>query len=400
MADNDSSNDNEEYINIKDKIFLNKYHCISKIGKGAFGCIYKAQYNQEYFALKFEDRKNKKYKALENEAIVLKYLQGTNIPSIKSYSSTNEYNILVMQLLGKSLEYYSEKLYSLSIKTVCILGHQILSILEFIHDKNIVHRDIKPDNLCMGLDYISQKVFLIDFGLAKKYRSNSTLRHYPLIIKKGLTGTPRYASINALKGYEQSRRDDLESFGYVMMYLLRGDLPWQGIIAKSKEERNKKILEKKLGTSSSKLCEGFPIEFEKYLDYVKNLEYTETPDYEMLRDLLMSVMKQNNLKYDYVFDWTTKEEIRIRDNVEYWLKEEFNNNSAKNIYYIVNRNSKSSRNHNYNVNNKKNVTNNDTNFNKLTNTYHSNDLFPSLKDNKYKFNEEVKVNCSSACIIF
>ena len=121
-----------------------------------------------------------------------------------------------------------------------------------------------------------------------------------------------------------------------MMYLLRGELPWQGIIAKSKEERNKKILEKKLGTSSSELCDGFPIEFEKYLDYVKNLEYTETPDYDMLRDLLMSVMKQNNLKYDYVFDWTTKEEIRVRDNVEFWLKEEFKNNSSKNKYYIVN----------------------------------------------------------------
>ena len=394
MVDNNSSNDNDEYINIKDKIFLNKYYCMSKIGKGAFGCIYKAQYNQEYFALKFENIKDKKHRALENEAIMLKYLQGTNIPSVKSYSSTNEYNILVMQLLGKSLEYYSEKLYSLSIKTVCILGHQILSILEFIHDKNIVHRDIKPDNFCMGLDYISQKVFLIDFGLAKKYRSSSTLCHYPLVIKKGLTGTPRYASINALKGYEQSRRDDLESLGYVMMYLLKGELPWQGIIAKSKEERNKKILEKKLGTTSSELCDGFPIEFEKYLDYVKNLEYTETPDYEMLRDLLMNIMKQNNLRYDYVFDWTTKEEIRVRDNVEFWLKEEFKNNSSKNKYYIVNRNNKSRR--KYNANNNKNATNNDTN--KLTNTYQSNDLFPNLKDNK--FNDEVNVNCSSACFIF
>ena len=393
MVDNNSSNDNDEFNNIKDKIFLNKYHCINKIGKGAFGCIYKAQYNQEFFALKFENRKDIKHRALENEAMMLKYLQGTNIPSVKSYSSTKEYNILVMQLLGKSLEYYSEKLYSFSIKTVCILGHQLLSILEFIHDKNIVHRDIKPDNLCMGLDYISQKVFLIDFGLAKKYRSNSTLCHYPLVVKKGLTGTPRYASINALKGYEQSRRDDLESFGYVMMYLLRGELPWQGIIAKSKEERNKKILEKKLGTSSFELCDGFPIEFEKYLDYVKNLEYTETPDYDMLRDLLMSVMKQNNLKYDYVFDWTTKEEIRVRDNVEFWLKEEFKNNSSKNKYYI-----KSSRNHKYDENNNKNATNNDTNINKLTNTYQSNDLFPTLKSSK--FNEEDKANCSSVCIIF
>ena len=397
MADNNSSNDNDEYANIKDKIFLNKYHCISKIGNGAFGCIYKAQNNQEYFALKFEKRKDQKHSSLENEAIILNYLKGkTNIPNVKSYTSTDEYNILVMQLLGKSLEFYSEKLYSLSIKTVCILGHQILSTLEFIHDKHIVHRDIKPDNLCMGLDYISQKVFLIDFGLAKKYRSSSTLCHYPLVIKKGLTGTPRYASINALKGYEQSRRDDLESLGYVMMYLLRGELPWQGIIAKSKEERNKKILEKKIGISSSELCDGFPIEFEKYLDYVKNLEYTETPDYDILRDLLMSVMKQNNFRYDYVFDWTTREEIRVRDNVEFWLKEEFKNSSSKNKYYIVNRNIKSSR--KYNVNNNKNGTNNDTNFNKLTNTYQSNDLFPNLKDNK--FNDEVKVNCSSTCIIF
>jgi len=399
MVDNNSSNDNDEYNNIKGRTFFNKYHCLNKIGRGAFGCIYKAEYNNEYFALKFENKNNRNHIALENEAIALKYLEGTNIPRIKSYSSTSEYNILVMQLLGKSLEYYIDKLNFLSIKTVCILGHQILSILEYIHDKSIIHRDIKPDNLCMGLNYISQKVFLIDFGLAKKYRSSSTLCHYPLIIKKGLTGTPRYASINALKGYEQSRRDDLESLGYVMIYLLRGELPWQGTIAKSKEERNKKILEKKIKISSSELCDGFPLELEKYLDYVKNLEYTETPDYDMLRDLLMNIMKQNNLKYDYIFDWTTKEEIRIRDNVEYWLKEEFKNNSSKNVYYIANMKNKN-RDNKYNNNSHKNESFNDTNFNRLTNTCQSNDLSPTSKDNEYQSNEEVNANCSSACIIF
>ena len=183
-----------------------------------------------------------------------------------------------------------------------MVGYQMINVLEYIHNKHILHRDIKPDNFVMGLDELSQYVYLLDFGLAKKYRNNKTLVHCPLINRKKLIGTARYASINALKGLEQSRRDDLESVGYVLLYFLRGSLPWQGQKAKNKEERYKKILKKKIEISANDLCKGFPNEFIKYLNYTRNLEYEEQPDYEMLRGLLKSIMKKEKFLLDNIFD--------------------------------------------------------------------------------------------------
>ena len=312
--DNNNNNDNESQKNnenILNRTFFNKFKCIKKLGEGSFGMIYKAEYNNEYFALKFENRKNSQ-NLLESEAEIMSYLKGPNIPYVKSYGYSGDYNILVMQLLGKSLEDLFEERKKFSIKTVCLLACQMLTVLEYVHNHHIIHRDIKPDNFVMGLDDLSSYLYLLDFGLAKKYRSSTTLIQYPMVFKKKLTGTARYASINALKGYEQSRRDDLESVGYVLMYLLRGILPWQGVEAKRKEDRYKKIIEEKRGTNSYDLCYGFPNEFERYVEYTKNLEYTEEPDYDMCRGLFMRIMRREKWKFDYIYDWTTKEEIKAR----------------------------------------------------------------------------------------
>ena len=312
--DNNNNNDNESQKNnenILNRTFFNKFKCIKKLGEGSFGMIYKAEYNNEYFALKFENRKNSQ-NLLESEAEIMSYLKGPNIPYVKSYGYSGDYNILVMQLLGQSLEDLFEERKKFSIKTVCLLACQMLTVLEYVHNHHIIHRDIKPDNFVMGLDDLSSYLYLLDFGLAKKYRSSTTLIQYPMVFKKKLTGTARYASINALKGYEQSRRDDLESVGYVLMYLLRGILPWQGLQAKTKEDRYKKILEQKIGTNSYDLCYGFPNEFERYVEYTKNLEYTEEPDYDMCRGLFMRIMRREKWKFDYIYDWTTKEEIKAR----------------------------------------------------------------------------------------
>jgi len=313
MFNNFDSDSDEEFDDIIDQTFFNKYHCVRKLGQGSFGQIYEANYKREKYALKFEDRK-KDYNLLQNEAAIMNYLKGPNIPFVKSYGFTSCYNILVMQLLGKSLENLLMERKKFSLKTVCMLGYQMINILESIHEKHILHRDIKPDNFVMGLDELSNNVYLIDFGLAKKYRSIKTHVQNPLIKKNKLTGTARYASINALKGYEHSRRDDLESIGYILIYFLKGKLPWQRINAKTKEEKYNKILEKKMEISSYELCKGLPIEFENFIEYVKNLGYTERPDYDMLRKSFDNIMKKEKYIYDYIYDWTTLEEKEYRKN--------------------------------------------------------------------------------------
>jgi serine/threonine protein kinase len=197
--DNDYSSSSSEIDNILGRIFFKKYQCIKKLGEGSFGLIYEAIYNNEHFASKFEDlRRNTNL--LEAEASIMNYLKGPNIPSVRSFGTSGNYNVLIMQLMGKSLEDLINEKKTFSIKTVCLLGYQMINVLEYIHDKHYVHRDIKPDNFVMGLNSQSKKLYLLDFGLAKKYRSSTTLVHYPLINKKKLTGTARYASINAMRG--------------------------------------------------------------------------------------------------------------------------------------------------------------------------------------------------------
>ena len=344
------SDEEDEIRKIKNKIFFNKYHCIKKLGEGSFGMIFKGEYNNEFYALKFESRKKGK-NLLENEAAIMSYLKGPNIPYIKSYGYSGEYNILIMQLLGKSLEDILKEIKTFSIKSICIIVIQLLNVLEYIHNRHIIHRDIKPDNFVMGLDDLSQFVYIIDFGLAKKYRSSSTLIHYPMINKKKLTGTARYASINALKGYEQSRRDDLESLGYVIIYLLKGNLPWQGLHAKNKDERYKKILEKKIECSSYDLCFGFPNEFERYVEYTNNLEYIEEPKYEMLRNLFMKIMRREKYKFDYIYEWTTEYELRMRKDLTIKTDVDSQNRDYKKNYIKKNDNNNTVQIYSDNLNN-------------------------------------------------
>ena len=360
MLDNLDSDSDEECNDIIGQTFFNKYLCIKKLGTGSFGSIFQAIYNKEEYALKFESRK-KNHDLLQNEAAIMNYLKGPNIPIVKSYGFTSDYNILIMQLLGKDLEHLLKKNKKFSVKTVCMLGMQMINILENIHEKHILHRDIKPENFVMGLNQYSNDVYLIDFGLAKKYRSMTTLIQYPLIMKKKFTGTARYASINALKGYEHSRRDDLESLGYIFVYFLKGELPWQRMKAKSKEEKYKKILQKKEEISSNELCRGIPGEFEIFLEYVKNIKYEEKPDYKKLRDLLDKIMNDKNYQNDYMYDWT--------------LEEDKNKNEITNDDSISNSEEKENM----------------------------NDKYYNIKRNRtilYNQFEEPEINCSSACVVF
>ena len=220
-----------------------------------------------------------------------------------------------MELLGPSLENLFQKLNKkFSLKTACMLGIQMVDRIEYIHSRKIIHRDIKPDNFVIGRGNRSHIVYILDFGLSKKYWSTRQNKHIQFCRNKKLTGTARYASINALSGCEQGRRDDLESIGYIIMYFIRGSLPWQGLKVNKKEDRYKKICDKKKETSAKELCMGFPKEFENFVSYTRNLKFMEVPDYEYLRNLLKKVISDEHKLIDFNYDWcSSKPNISSND---------------------------------------------------------------------------------------
>ena len=318
---------------IGQKLFRS-YKILKKIGKGSFGNIYLSNdiFTNDYYAIKIEN-KNISKNFLENEANILLYLNYPKTPAIKTFGYTSNYNYLIMELLGKSLEDIFENVLQkkqMSLRCVCNLGYQMIEILEFIHNKNIIHRDIKPDNFLMS-NGNNKFLYLLDFGLAKKFRDSNTSKHNPLIKGKKLKGTARYASVNALNGDSQSRRDDLESVGYVLIYFLKGKLPWQGIMIKNKEERYHKIMEIKRDITPIELCQECPEEFTKYMSYIRKLEYEEDPDYNMLKNLFKSVLEKNEFQFDYYYDWDVKQTIidytNLNDNTE--KNNDKNNNKSE-----------------------------------------------------------------------
>ncbi|XP_074273469.1 casein kinase 1-like protein 1 [Silene latifolia] len=285
----------------------NKYRLGRKIGSGSFGEIYlgtNIQTNEE-IAIKLESVKTK-HPQLLYESKLYRILQGGNgIPNVRWYGVEGEYNVLVMDLLGPSLEdlfnFCSRKF---SLKTVLMLADQMINRIEFVHSKSFLHRDIKPDNFLMGLGKRANQVYVIDFGLAKKYRDTTTHQHIPYRENKNLTGTARYASMNTHLGIEQSRRDDLESLGYVLMYFLRGSLPWQGLKAGTKKQKYDKISEKKVSTPIEALCRGYPTEFASFFHYCRSLRFDDKPDYTYLKRNFRDLFIREGFQFDYVFDWT------------------------------------------------------------------------------------------------
>ncbi|KAK7208396.1 kinase-like domain-containing protein [Myxozyma melibiosi] len=285
----------------------NKYRLGRKIGSGSFGDIYLGTniISGEEVAIKLESVRAK-HPQLEYEARVYKILAGgVGIPFIRWYGTECDYNAMVMDLLGPSLEdlfnFCNRKF---SLKTVLLLADQLLARIEFIHAKSFIHRDIKPDNFLMGIGKRGNQVNVIDFGLAKKFRDPRSHMHIPYRENKNLTGTARYASVNTHLGVEQSRRDDLESLGYVLMYFCRGSLPWQGLKAATKKQKYDRIMERKMSTPTEILCRGFPPEFSLYLNYSRSLRFDDRPDYTYLRKLFRDLFVRDGFQYDYVFDWT------------------------------------------------------------------------------------------------
>jgi len=300
---------NNPVVNVRPGEFIvgSKYRLCRKIGSGSFGDIYLAinVNNGEEVAVKVESSKAR-HPQLLYESKVYKILQGgVGIPHIRWYGQERDMNVLVMDLLGPSLEdLFNFCGRRFTMKTVLMLADQMISRIEWVHNKNFIHRDLKPDNFLMGIGRHCNKVFAVDFGLAKKYRDSRTRQHIPYREDKNLTGTARYASVNAHMGIEQSRRDDMESLGYVLMYFNRTALPWQGLKAATKKQKYEKISEKKMSTPVDVLCKGYPAEFAMYINYCRGLRFEEAPDYMYLRQLFRILFRTLSHQYDYIFDWT------------------------------------------------------------------------------------------------
>ena len=281
-----------------------------KIGAGSFGEIYEGTdiFGGGEVAIKLEPG-NSTSPQLLHEAKLMKTIGSGEYPFITQmywYGAAGEYNCMVFELLGENLEeLYEFCSRNFTLKTVLLICLEVIDRLKFFHDHHYIHCDIKPQNFLIGRGNKENNIFLIDFGLAKRYRDELTRIHISYKENKSLTGTARYASRNAHNGIEQTRRDDMESFGYVLVYLLKGKLPWQGLKTKEKTEKYKKIKEMKNSITSKELFEGLPEEFMKYLDYCFNLRFDEEPDYKSLTEMFKLLYKSKDYDFDSTYDWVT-----------------------------------------------------------------------------------------------
>jgi serine/threonine protein kinase len=230
---------------------------------------------------------------------------------------------MVMELLGPSIEdLFNSCSRKFGLKTVTTIAFQMVPFLashpqlarvEYMHGRLLLHRDIKPENFLVGLGTQKTTIYAIDFGLAKKYKDSTTGAHIAYRNNKSLTGTARYASVSTHLGIEQSRRDDLEGLVYVALYLLRGNLPWQGLYARTRQEKYRKIMESKLSTSAESLCKSLPGtprspllgELQTLLSYCRQLKFEEAPNYAHIAQLFRDIARKHSFALDSIFEWTT-----------------------------------------------------------------------------------------------
>jgi len=293
-----------------------KYEILKKIGAGCWSEVYKVRdvATQEEYAVKVSLPLGEQYAdasvlQLEAGSAILKKLGGETVPGFARciwFGKEGPYTFLVMDLLGKTLEeVLSMRGGRFDVRSTIMLAEQVLRRIEYLHSKGIVHRDIKPSNFLFGVGDKANELYMIDFGLSKQYYDEG---HIKLRTRLSLTGTARFASIHALAGLEQSRRDDLEAIGHMLLFLVRGSLPWSGLEAKTKEEKWRKIWQKKQEVPLSTLCGGFPDAFEGYLAYCRSLGFVERPDYDMLRRLFhMALQDQGPSPQDFKLPWIREE---------------------------------------------------------------------------------------------
>ena len=292
-------------INDNYTILLNK-----KLGSGSFGQIYQCLNTKtnEILACKIESINELKPQLYHESKILLLMKNCTGFPTCYDFILTDQDKILIMDYLGPNLDTIMNKLPSdnnikkFTTKTSLMIMIQAIERLKSLHEKGIIHRDIKPENFVIGPKNKERIIYLIDFGLSKKISNDKIL---PTIkADRNIIGTMRYISMNTHQGYEQGRRDDLESLFYIIIYFIKGELPWQNIKCKTRQEKYNKIFEiKKKVTEDGELVEDLPLEMKKILEYILGLNFAERPNYLMMKNAIELILNKLNYSNDLQFDW-------------------------------------------------------------------------------------------------
>jgi serine/threonine protein kinase len=280
---------------------INKYTITRYISSGSFGDVFEARnkHTNDLVALKIpvktDDRDGQK--SLLAEASIYKTISSreNGIPHMK-ITTCRDKKIIVMDLLGPSLEALMTEKKKFGLKTVIRLAINMIDIVKYIHSCGYLHRDIKPDNFVIDL-HKKDKLYCIDFGLAKRFVKKND-KHVDFADNRKFCGTVRYASIAAHKHFEQGRKDDMEAIGYLLVYFFKGKLPWMGIKHKDKKERYKLVGDKKESISEEDLCKDMPKEFCVYLKYVRNMDFDEKPHYSALKRMFVNLYQSRDYKND------------------------------------------------------------------------------------------------------
>lgn len=302
----------------KEDSFSQKYKLKSLLGQGAYGKVFEiaSKSNQEVYVAKFSEKicneftLPSKESDFKKESIILRKLQGkSGFPKFKEYLSFDSKEVMIMTRLGRNLEDLAASNGGrFSLKTILMIGTQCIQLLEKLHDAGYVHRDIKPANFVIGAtENEFSEISMIDFGLSSSYLDGEK-NHISLARRDGICGTLSFMSLYGMLGIEASRRDDMISLGYMLIWLFKGELPWTNLEKRKENFKTifKKMYKAKLNMTLEELCKGLPSDFEDYFSSVLLLDFKEKPNYKSLIGIFQKIMLQNGLKNDGIFDWNLK----------------------------------------------------------------------------------------------